>query len=144
MTGHTDWVWSVAYQPDGSRLATGGDDGVVRIWDCATGEQLHTLTGHTGVVRSVAYQPDGTRLATGGDDGVVRIWDSATGRRTGWSAEHLPDGELALWDAETGDLLGATSGAWYWLGWSTVVDGTLTRLPAETHGPLPPISGLTS
>jgi WD40 repeat protein len=95
-------------------------------------------------VQSVAYQPDGTRLAAGGNDGTVRIWDTATDKQTGWRAEHLADGELALWHAETGDLLGATSGAWYWLGWSAIVDGALTRLPAETYGLLPPIPGPAS
>jgi WD40 repeat protein len=131
----------VAYQPDGTRLATAGSNGTVRIWDTATGEQLHALASHTGWVRSVAYQPDGTRLATAGDDGTVRIWDTATGKQTGWRAAHLPDQNLAVWNAETGDLLGATSGAWYWLGCSVVVDGALTRLPAETYGLLPALPG---
>jgi WD40 repeat protein len=137
-------VQSVAYQPDGTRLATAGNDRTVRIWDAATGQHLHTLTGHTDWVQSAAYHPDGTRLATGANDGTVRIWDTATSDQAGWRAEHLPDGELALWRAETGDLLGATCGAWYWLGWSVVVDGALTRLPAETYGPLPPMPGLAS
>jgi len=139
LAGHTGPVRSVAYQPDGTRLATASDDRTVRIWDPATGEHLHTLAGHTGPVLAVAYQPDGTRLATASDDRTVRIWDLATGEQSGWYVEHLPNGEVALWHAETGDLLSATSGAWYWLGWLVIVDGALTRLPAESYGPLPSI-----
>jgi WD40 repeat protein len=92
----------------------------------------------------VAYHPDGTRLATAAGDRTARIWDAATGDQVDWRVEHLPDGELALWHAATGDLLGATRGAWHWLGWSVVIDGALTRLPAETHGLLPSMPGLAS
>ena len=59
----------------------GGDDGSVRIWDPATGQQRAVLAGHAGPVRAVAIAPDGTWLASGGDDGSVRIWDPATGRQ---------------------------------------------------------------
>ena len=74
-------VSAVAIAPDGTWLATAGDDGTVRIWDPATGQQRATLTGHTGPVRAVAIAPDGTWLASGGDDGTVRIWDTATGQQ---------------------------------------------------------------
>ena len=69
---------AVAIAPDGTWLASAGDDGTVRIWDPATGQQRAALTGHAEPVKAVAIAPDGTWLASGGDDGTVRIWDPAT------------------------------------------------------------------
>uniref|UniRef100_UPI00101D7C7A NACHT domain-containing protein n=1 Tax=Phytoactinopolyspora endophytica TaxID=1642495 RepID=UPI00101D7C7A len=81
LTGHTGWGRAVAYSPDGTHLATAGDDHTVWLWDTATGEQLHQLTCHTDWVEAVAYSPDGTHLATAGDDHTVRVWDTATGEQ---------------------------------------------------------------
>ena len=72
---------AVAIAPDGTWLATGSNDGAVRIWDPATGQQRAALTGHAGPVRAVAIAPDGSWLASGGQDGTVRIWDPATGQQ---------------------------------------------------------------
>jgi hypothetical protein len=75
LTGHGDPVFAVAIAPDGTWLATGGDDGTgtVRTW-AADGTPRATLTGHSESVLAVAIAPDGTWLATGGDDGTVRTW----------------------------------------------------------------------
>ena len=72
---------TVAGQP---LLASGGDDGTVRIWDPATGEQRAMLEGHQDWVNAVcpltvAGQP---LLASGGDDRTVRIWDPVHGSCT--------------------------------------------------------------
>ena len=119
--GHAGHVTAVAYAPDGATLATGGDDGTVRIWDARTGQQQHQLTGHTGPVTAVAYAPDGATLATGGDDGMVRIWDARTGQQQHQLTGHTDgvtavayapdgatlasggsDGAVRIWDARTG------------------------------------------
>ncbi|MGH3854127.1 MAG: pentapeptide repeat-containing protein [Pseudonocardiaceae bacterium] len=137
--GHTGRVLSVAWSPDGTRLLTGGEDASVRVWDAVTGEPLHQLGGHTGRVLSVAWSPDGTRLLTGGEDATVRVWDAATGLPVGFRIVILPGREIAVFDAISDQLVGASAGAWRWLGYNVVEDGQLTRLPAESFGPLPPL-----
>ncbi|MEM7160739.1 MAG: TIR domain-containing protein, partial [Myxococcota bacterium] len=62
--GHSDWVWSVAWAPDGQRLASASDDGSIRVWSADDGALLATLEGHSGSVLSVAWAPDGQRLAS--------------------------------------------------------------------------------
>jgi WD40 repeat protein len=64
-----------AFAPDGSMLATGSTDGVVRLWETASGRQRRTFTGHQQGVWCIQFSPDGTRLASGSDDGTVLIWD---------------------------------------------------------------------
>ena len=115
---------SVAFSPNGSLLAAGGADGVVRVWDAHTGALVRDLKGHTGGVLSVAFSPDGTSLASGGDDRVVRVWDAHTGTLirdlTGhtdwvWSVVFSPDGTrlatggddrvVLVWDTHTGTLI---------------------------------------
>ena len=76
---HTDWIWSLAYSPDGTELAIGSRDNTVSLWNAATGQLTNTLAGHTEDVMSVGYSSDGTILASGSYDGTVRLWDVSTG-----------------------------------------------------------------
>jgi WD40 repeat protein len=80
LEGHSDFVRSVVFSPDGTKLASGSADGTVRVWDMATGQVEHTLEGHSDWVWSVAFAPDGSKLASGSDDRTVRVWDMTTGQ----------------------------------------------------------------
>jgi WD40 repeat protein len=75
LEGHTSNVWSLAFSPNGQRLASGSFDKTIVLWDPSTGQNVSTLQGHTNFVRSVAFTPSGARLLSGGDDGTVRVWD---------------------------------------------------------------------
>ena len=126
---HAGWITSVAFSPDGQRLASARHDTTVKIWEIATGKELLALKGDAGGVDSVAFSPDGQRLASAGDDQTVRIWDSATGKELlalkghGGEVTSLafsPDGQrlasassdqtVKIWDSATGKELFALKG----------------------------------
>ncbi len=79
LNGHTDEVLAVAYSLDGTQLATASKEGLVILWDAASGRERAKLREHRGEVNGVAFSPDGKTLATAGDDETVRLWDTATG-----------------------------------------------------------------
>ena len=67
------------FNPGGKLLATGGDDGTVRLWDTATGSPKGSpLTGHKGPVWALRISPNGKRLITAGADDKVRLWPLTT------------------------------------------------------------------
>src|SRR5207302_858402 len=75
-----DFVRSIAFSPDGRRVALGTNgDPTVRVRDAETGKELLTLRGHEGEVCCVAFSPDGRRIASGSEDKSVRIWDADSG-----------------------------------------------------------------
>jgi WD40 repeat protein len=65
----------VAFSADGTRLAHAGVDGIVRVWDVRTGEELASLAGHKGPISCVAFAPDGKMLASASADTTALVWD---------------------------------------------------------------------
>ena len=71
-------VHSVALSPDGRRLASGGLQAIVSLWDIDTGQEILEIpTGHT-IVTGVMFSPEGRRLAAVCNDGTVLVWDGPT------------------------------------------------------------------
>ena len=64
-------VNSVAFSQDGSRVVSGSDDSIVRIWNATTGEVEVDLRGHTGSVTSVAFSKDDSRVVSGSHDNTI-------------------------------------------------------------------------
>ena len=72
--------YTVAFSRDGARVAVGGDDGSLALFDTSSWRELRRLKGHNGSVYGVAFSPDGRRLATTNSrDGAVFVWDVETG-----------------------------------------------------------------
>jgi WD40 repeat protein/uncharacterized protein YndB with AHSA1/START domain len=79
--GRSGGLMSIAASGDGKRLVTGGNDGLVRVWDAATGNELATMKGHGGAVFCVAFSPDGKRVASSSADRTARVWDTDSGEQ---------------------------------------------------------------
>ena len=119
-------AYTVAFDPEGSRLVVGAGDASADIVDIPSGRTVESLNGHSSVVLDAQFDPSGQRVVTASADGSARIWDAATGStllelRTGadagtvYSAVFSPDGTRVLtgqddgtaivWDSASGERL---------------------------------------
>jgi WD40 repeat protein len=80
LEGHTDWVRTVDYSPDGLILASGGNDRQIILWDAVSGIQLHELAIHPAAIAAIRFSHDGKLLASVGFEEIVRIYDTNTRR----------------------------------------------------------------
>ncbi len=79
LTGHTSAVHNLAFNCDGTKIASGSSDTTARVWDVKTGEQVQCLNGHTDIVRNVMFTLDSSKLVSAADDKTVRLWDIEAG-----------------------------------------------------------------
>ena len=74
--GHTDEVFTAVFHPGGTRIASGGRDRAVWLWDVASGQEVAHLPGHTSYIWSLAFSPNGQTLVSGSGDSTARLWDT--------------------------------------------------------------------
>ncbi len=138
---HGSWVWSVALNSEGQLLASGGQDGIVKIWSITTDLSInchslpHPSQKHYAPIRAVTFSADSKFLATGSEDKTIKIWSVETGEclhtleghqeRVG-GVTFSPNGQLLasgsadktikIWSVETGECLHTLTGHqdWVW------------------------------
>jgi len=78
LKGHTELVYSVAFNDDGKQIATGSFDNTIKLWDTPSGKEIRSFggpAGHQKMVLTVAISPNGQLLASGSADNTLKVWD---------------------------------------------------------------------
>jgi hypothetical protein len=130
----------LAFSPDGRSLAFAGGDGVVHVWETATGKERAGFKGHKAHITSVAFAPDGRSVVSGSEDTTALIWDvTGLGRESGKPVRKLTEQELnALWaELENQDAARAARAIWTLTEAAEQSLGLLRRQlkPTPTVGP---------
>jgi WD40 repeat protein len=126
---HGEWVYSLAFSPNGQWVVSAGCDqvddanpcisGSARVWEAASGREIAHLT-HDAFFISIAFSPDGKLVASGSADGLIIVWEAATGQEIArmrhdssirsvifspdgqWVASASDDCTVSVWEAVTG------------------------------------------
>lgn len=91
---HPAAVFAIAYDPAGTRIATGCADGLLRVWNVADGVLVRTFSGHKDEIASVGWCCGGNWIASGSSDRSAKIWDAESGKSVGHFGGH--DGPVHL------------------------------------------------
>ncbi|MCX4586296.1 WD40 repeat domain-containing protein [Streptomyces sp. NBC_01481] len=84
----TRFATSLVFTPDGRRLVTSNQGGVLNEWEVTTGKYLNRTDTHQGTIQDLAISPDGTLLATAGDSRTIKLWNAATHQQIAVLHEH--------------------------------------------------------
>jgi WD40 repeat protein/uncharacterized caspase-like protein len=128
-SGHSDYVLSVNYSPDGKSILSGSDNGELKLWDIASGKEAQSFSGHQLHVLSVCFSPDGKYAISCGQDRSLRLWDISSGKpiRTFYGHTHFAtsvcfsangqyaisgsaDKTIKLWEIASGAMVRTLSG----------------------------------
>ncbi|KAI1355974.1 hypothetical protein F5Y01DRAFT_325067 [Xylaria sp. FL0043] len=115
------YVRCVSFSQNGTYLATGSEDGMIRLWNFRTGLMRQIFSGHQAAIYSLAFAPNGEKIVSGSGDRTVKVWDVETSTcifalntedgisSVAISKKHIAsgslDGSVKIWDSITGDLL---------------------------------------
>lgn len=111
--GHTDMLFSVAFDWISTSVLSASADKTARLWDAQTGKETRKFEGHTEPVYSAVLSPDGELVLTASGEKTVRLWDAATGKEIrkfesdtvlGFSAAFSPDGQQVLTGCSDGTM----------------------------------------
>jgi eukaryotic-like serine/threonine-protein kinase len=127
-------IKTLAWSPDGKRIASGGDDKRVHVWDALTGSNIVVYYAHSDIINALTWSPGSTHIASASDDKTVHVWDASTARKvfiytghsdsvTGvaWSPDGIRvasssrDETVHLWHALTGRTLTTYTGHTDWV-----------------------------
>ncbi|HEY3992089.1 MAG TPA: protein kinase [Ktedonobacteraceae bacterium] len=120
-THHSGAIYSLAWSPDGNKLASAGEDRQVCVWQALTGKTIFTYQKHTSSVRALAWSPNSKYVASASNDHTVRLWQAQDGQLFSTYQEHKrwvqalswspdarliasgdSDGQVHLWNPRTG------------------------------------------
>jgi hypothetical protein len=156
IVAHSGEVLGVSWSPDGSRIATTGSDGSVKLWT-STGGFVRQFAGHSGLAFGVRFAPNGQRIVTCGQDDIIKIWNEGTGalvqNLTGHTSDvravdispngnyivsAAVDNTVRIWEFSSGSqvqqLTASGSGFFFSVAWSPtenrIVAGALNNMVA--------------
>ena len=126
-------VTAVVFSPNGKLLASADDNGMVRIWQIATGRDIANFSGDGSSLTTVAFSPDGKILASGDDGGDIELWNLASRRRVGniIQAPGLLTNQLAF--SPDGNLLASADGDGSVQLWNPATGRIIGRIPHITN-----------